>query len=149
LRDEVLTRAAPARDMVQGDTVTRRIALDRDVLRERPALRALVESPQWLALVRYAGASALEPLNYIQTIFSHVRPGAPDPQTRLHADTFHSTVKAWLFLTDIEADGGPLTYVPGSHILTRRRLAWEKRASIAASRNADFQASRGSPRITV
>ena len=147
MRREVMERAAPARDMIQGDTVTRRIALDRRYLRDRPALRAVVEGPEWLGLVRYAGASALEPLNYVQTIFSHVRPGAPDPQTRLHADTFHATVKAWLFLTDVEADGGPLTYVPGSHILTPRRLAWEKRASVAAARNPDFQAARGSPRI--
>jgi hypothetical protein len=149
IRDEVINRPAPARDMAQGDTVTRRAAIDRRMLRDRPALRALVESPEWLALVRYVGASALEPLNYVQTIFSHVRPGKPDPQTNLHADTFHSTVKAWLFLTDVEPDGGPLTYVPGSHLLTRRRLAWERRASIAASHHADYQHSRGSPRITV
>jgi hypothetical protein len=149
LRDEVLNRAAPARDMVQGDTVTRRIAIDRQLLRGRPALQSLVEGPEWLALLRYIGASSLEPLNYIQTIFSRARPGAPDPQTRLHADTFHSSVKAWLFLTDVAADAGPLTYVPGSHILTPRRLAWEKRASIHASGNSDFQSSRGSPRITL
>ncbi|MGH6982271.1 MAG: phytanoyl-CoA dioxygenase family protein, partial [Stellaceae bacterium] len=147
LRDEVLERAAPARDMVQGDTVTRRIAVDAALLRDRPHLRGLGGNPAWLGLIRYVGASALEPLVYIQTIFSHVRPGAPDPQTRFHADTFHSSVKAWLFLTDVAADGGPLVYVPGSHILTPRRLAWEKRVSIRAAASADYQSSRGSPRI--
>ena len=148
LRDEAMSRAAPARDMVQGDTVTRRIALDRALLRDRPALRALAESPEWLGLIRYVGASSLEPLTYIQTIFSRIRSGAPDPQTRLHADTFHSSVKAWLFLTDVAEDGGPLTYVPGSHTLTPRRLAWEKRASIRAAASDDYQSSRGSPRIS-
>jgi hypothetical protein len=49
----------------------------------------LVEDPYWLALIRYAGSSALTPLTYVQTIFSRVRPGAIDPQTLLHADTFH------------------------------------------------------------
>jgi hypothetical protein len=147
LRDEVLNRAAPARDMVQGDTVTRRIAIDRALLRDRPVLRALVEGPEWLGLLRYVGASSLEPLTYIQTIFSRVRPGAPDPQTRLHADTFHSSVKAWLFLHDVAEDAGPLTFVPGSHLLTPRRLAWEKRASIHASSSPDYQSSRGSPRV--
>jgi len=148
LRNEAMGRDAPARDMIQGDTVTRRIALDRVLLRDRPALRALTEDPAWLGLIRYVGASSLEPLTYIQTIFPRVRPGAPDPQTRLHADTFHSSVKAWLFLSDVNAAGGPLTYVPGSHILTPRRLAWEKRASIRAAASADYQSARGSPRIS-
>src|SRR6185437_931842 len=75
LRDEAMNHAAPARDMVQGDTVTRRVALDRALLRDRPALRALAESPEWLGLIRYVGASSLEPLTYIQTIFSRIRPG--------------------------------------------------------------------------
>ena len=48
----------------------------------------------------------------------HACDGPPDPQTALHADTFHPTVKAWLFLTDVAADAGPFTYVPGSHRLT-------------------------------
>lgn len=148
LRHEVMSLAAPARDMIQGDAVTRRIALDRATLRRLPATRALVDGPEWRGLVRYVGASSLEPLNYIQTIFSHARPGSVDPQTRLHADTFHSTVKAWLFLTDVGERDGPLLYVPGSHRLTRRRLAWERRASIRAAGNRDFQSARGSPRIT-
>ena len=50
----------------------------------------------------------------------------------LHADTFHPTVKAWLFLTDVAADAGPFTYVPGSHRPTPQRLAWERRMSLAA-----------------
>jgi hypothetical protein len=95
LRDEVAALAAPAREMIQGDVVTRRIALDADTLARLPAARALVEDPYWLALIRYAASSALTPLTYVQTIFSRVRPGALDPRTLLHADTFHSTVKAW------------------------------------------------------
>src|SRR6185312_6375529 len=75
LRNEAMGRDAPARDMIQGDTVTRRIALDRVLLRDRPALRALTEDPAWLGLIRYVGASSLEPLTYIQTIFPRVRPG--------------------------------------------------------------------------
>src|ERR1700694_3362140 len=58
-------------------------------------------------------------------------PGPPDPQTALHADTFHPTVKAWLFLTDVAADAGPFTYVPGSHRLTPERLPLEMRSSPA------------------
>ena len=58
---------------------------------------ALFAPPQWLGLVRYVGSFMLEPLVYIQTIFSHVRKAEPDPQTRLHADAFHPSVKAWFF----------------------------------------------------
>ena len=39
-------------------------------------------------------------------------------------------MKAWLFLTDVARDEGPLTYIPGSHRLTPARLAWEKQKSL-------------------
>jgi hypothetical protein len=132
---------------VQGDAVTRRIALDRCALSVLPAVRAMVESPEWLGLVRYIGSSLLEPLVYIQTIFAHTLEAAPDPQTRLHADTFHPTVKAWLFLTETGEDDGPFIYVPGSHRPSRRRLAWERQTSLTARHSGDTQAARGSPRI--
>jgi hypothetical protein len=147
LKTEVLSLAAPARDMIQGDTVTRRIALDARTLARLPDVRALVESREWLGLVRYVGSSALAPLTYIQTIFSHVRETAADPQTRLHSDTFHPTVKAWFFLTDVGEDAGSFIYVPGSHRLTAERLDWEKRMSISASQSQDRYTRRGSFRI--
>lgn len=148
LKEQVLSFRGPVRHQLQGDALTRRIALDRRVLAHLPALRGLVESPQWLGLVRYVGSYMLEPLIYIQTIFSHVREAEPDPQTRLHADAFHPSVKAWFFLTDVGEDEGPFIYVPGSHQPTLRRLAWERKASMTAARNADFQSARGSLRIT-
>ena len=73
------------------------------------------------------------PMVYLQTILSGARPGPPDPQTDLHTDTFHPTVKAWLFLNDVAADAMPFVYVPGSHLLTPQRLDWERRMAIAAS----------------
>ena len=91
----ILSLQAPARQMIQGDTMTRRIALDRAALAKAPRTRALLDSPEWLGLIRYVGSSALQPIHYVQTIMSHVRDAPPDPQTNLHADTFHPTVKAW------------------------------------------------------
>ncbi|HXC89311.1 MAG TPA: phytanoyl-CoA dioxygenase family protein [Stellaceae bacterium] len=149
VKRQALELAAPARQQQQGDAITRRIALDRWALSRLPALQAMLESPEWLGLVRYVGSSRLEPLVYIQTIFAQACAAPPDPQTRLHADTFHPTVKAWFFLTDTCAEDGPFVYVPGSHRPTRRRLAWERRKSLTARRSADFQAARGSPRITL
>src|SRR5205823_10881813 len=78
----------------------------------------------------------------------HVRQAPPDPQTRLHADAFHPSVKAWFFLTDAAEEDGPFIYVPGSHRPTRRRLGWERRESMTAARSSDFQSARGSLRIT-
>ena len=148
LKEQVLRFRGPVRHQLQGDAMTRRIALDRRTLAHLPALRGLLESSQWLGLVRYIGSYMLEPLVYIQTIFSHVRDAPPDPQTRLHADAFHPSVKAWFFVTDVAEEDGPFIYVPGSHRPTRRRLSWERRASMTAARSADFQSSRGSLRIT-
>ena len=147
LREEALALAAPAREMIQGDAVTRRIALDAAALARSPALACFAADPRWLALIRYAGSSALEPIAYIQTIFSRIVPGALDPQTHLHADTFHPTVKAWFFLTDVAAEDGPFTYVPGSHRPTPERLAWEHAVSIGARAAADNETREGSFRI--
>src|SRR5215204_4109143 len=148
LEREILSLRAPARQMIQGDTMTRRIALDRSVLARAPRVLALLHSPEWLGLIRYVGSSALQPIHYVQTIMSHVRNAPPDPQTNLHADTFHPTVKAWLFLTDVAEDEGPFVYVPGSHRLTPERLAWEQAKSVAAAGDADRLSARGSFRIT-
>jgi hypothetical protein len=148
LKEQVLSFRAPVRHQLQGDALTRRIALDHGTLAKLPALRTMVDSPEWLGLVRYVGSYMLEPQVYIQTIFSHVRDAPPDPQTRLHADAFHPSVKAWFFLTDVAEEDGPFIYVPGSHRPTRRRLSWEHRASMTAARSPDFQSARGSLRIT-
>jgi hypothetical protein len=134
LVDQVRALRAPAREMVEGDTITRHIALDPSVLARAPAARALLDRPEWRNLIAYGGSSAAAPMVYVQTVISGAVPGPADPQTDLHTDTFHPTVKAWLFLTDVAPDEMPFVYVPGSHRLTPQRLDWERRMSIAASR---------------
>lgn len=133
LVSQIRALRAPAREMIEGDTVTRHIALDPAALDRVPVARRLLTLPQYRNLISYAGSSAAMPMVYVQTIFSGVNDGPPDPQTDLHTDTFHPTVKAWLFLTDVEPDAMPFVYVPGSHRLTPQRLEWERRMSIAAS----------------
>ncbi len=146
LRDLILSTAAEAREMVQGDTITRRISLGDPSLRDAPAVRALIDNPRWRALLRYVASYDAEPLIYVQTILARHIEGPPDPQTNLHADTFHPTMKAWLYLTDVAADDGPLRYVPGSHRLTPARIAWEHKLSLEAAER-DQLSARGSPRI--
>ncbi|MCB1377822.1 MAG: phytanoyl-CoA dioxygenase family protein [Alphaproteobacteria bacterium] len=148
LRDEALAFRGPAREMIQGDTITRRIALDGPALSAMPRVAALLRRPDWRGLMRYVGSFDQEPLYYIQTILSHVKEGAPDPQTNFHADTFHPSVKAWFFLTDVTEDEGPFCYVPGSHRLTPERLAWERDMSLAAAQQADSYSARGSFRAS-
>jgi hypothetical protein len=146
LQAAALSYRGPAREMVQGDTITRRIAIDPAALAAIPDAQRLIDDPRWRGLNRYVGSFDSEPLTYIQTILARRREGPPDPQTHFHADTFHPTVKAWLFLTDVAEEDGPLAYVPGSHRLTPARIAWERAMSLRAA-GADRLSSRGSFRI--
>jgi hypothetical protein len=135
------------REIGEGDTILRKIALDPKTLAALPALGRLLRHPEWRGLIRYIGSRDAEPVVWIQSILRHAHEGPADPQTALHADTFHPTVKAWLFLTDVAADAGPFTYVPGSHRLSPERLDWERRMSLAAPSSRDADTPQGSFRI--
>jgi hypothetical protein len=147
LRRQVEAYRGPLREIGEGDTILRKIALDPKTLAALPALRRVLRNPEWRGLIRYIGSRDAEPVVWIQSILRHAHNGTPDPQTALHADTFHPTVKAWLFLTDVAADAGPFTYVPGSHRLTPERLAWERRMSLTAPSSRDPEIRQGSFRI--
>jgi hypothetical protein len=144
---QVKAYRGPLREISEGDTIMRKIALDRRALSELPALGAVLRSREWHGLIRYAGSRDAEPVVWVQSILRHACAGPVDPQTLLHADTFHPTVKAWLFLTDVAEDAGPFTYVPGSHRLTTERLAWERRMSLSARASPNAEDRQGSFRI--
>lgn len=147
LEMEVRACRHPTTDMVQGDTVTARVLLDGRVLGDMPAARAVLADRRYRRLLGYVAGRCRVPGQWIQTIHSGVRLDQPDPQRRLHSDTFHPTMKAWLFIDDVDARNGPFTYVPGSHRLTRARLAWEYRQSLAGAELPELYAARGSLRI--
>lgn len=147
LVDQLHAYRGPARETTQGDSMTRRIALDPRAVAAIPAARAVLKHPVWRGLIRYVGAAGVEPVNYVQTILTRIDQSAPDPQQSLHADTFFPTVKAWLFLTDVAEDAAPFTYVPGSNRLTPERLAWEKAKSLGAATSSCRLTARGSFRI--
>jgi hypothetical protein len=144
LRGQLQAYRGPSREIAEGDTIMRKIALGRNARAALPALATVLGSPEWRGLIRYIGSRDAEPVVWIQSILRHAVDGPPDPQTALHADTFHPTVKAWLFLTDVAADAGPFTYVPGSHRLTHERLAWERRMSLIAPTSPDADTRQGS-----
>ena len=144
---EVKAHRGTARETQQGDTVTRRIALDPKTLARLPAVLKAIELPAFQGITRYVNSFDIEPMLYVQTILTHIRKGSPDPQLKLHSDAFQPSVKAWLFLTDVEERCAPFVYVPGSHKPTKARLAWEKAMSIAVSGEGERLSRRGSFRI--
>ena len=147
LRAQVEQFRGGMRETVQGNAVTRRTALSPDVLARLPAVAKVLTMAGWRGPVRYAASYDAEPITYIQTILTHATAGPDDPQCILHADTFHPTVKAWLFLTDVAEDEGPFTYVAGSHRLTAERRAWERRMSLGMADQPDRLTQRGSFRV--
>ena len=147
LRKELFNREFDSRQQQQGDTITRRVPIGPELLQQLPELRRLLESDRWRALLAYVASTKSKPLYYIQTILTGHAEGALDPQLELHSDTFHPSLKAWLFLTDVTDDQAPLTYVAGSHRLTPQRLGWERARSVSI-KQADRLSQRGSLRVT-
>jgi len=148
LLDELPNVQGQAREMRQGDTLTQRMLLSAQALADTPLLRAVVQSRALNDRLMYAEAKAHLPLIYLQRIRNgHAGGDRVDPQKTLHADTFHPTMKAWLYLQDVTEDIGPLTYVPGSHRLTTGRLAFEYDRSLIARSQPDRYSEKGSFRL--
>ncbi len=146
LKQSLSSRAWPAREMTQGDTITRRTAINQDVLQESAPLRQFL-GQKWLkSLFRYVASYDKEPLLYIQSISKKPAREA-DPQTAMHSDTFHPSMKAWYFLNEVKAGEGAFTYVRGSHRLTPERLAWEHAKAQTLPEQGDKMSRRGSFRI--
>lgn len=147
LRRAILGYCAPAREMRQGDAITRRMAVDPAMLEAIPELRRFLARQDVTALFHYIASFRIAPLHYVQTVVSHCGGDEADPQQALHADSFHASMKAWLFLNPVRNEDGPFTYVRGSHRFTAERRAWEHRRSLADPRSIDRLSARGSPRV--
>ncbi|MCL5777648.1 phytanoyl-CoA dioxygenase family protein [Limibaculum sp. FT325] len=147
LSEETSALRLPAREIREGQTVTRQLLLTPRTLARLPQTRAVVGGRGINDLVRYAGATASAPVWFYQTVIADPARSEADPQTELHSDTFFPTSKAWLFLHDVGEEDGPFAYVPGSHRLTPRRRAWEHRASIDAADDPRSNHRGGSLRL--
>lgn len=148
LSEEVEASVFEAREMKQGDTVTRFITLSPAVLRRTPQLETFVNGDLFQGLMRYVGAGNIDPLVTLHTVLTTPGKGRPDPQQTFHSDTFHSTAKSWFFLRDVAVEDGPFSYVPGSHRLTKARLEWEYEQSLTAASSPIHPHSRGSFRAS-
>lgn len=132
---------------IQGGAATRRILLEPEVLKKMPALIKVTRDSTFLRLLKFGAAKNERPILYIQQIVNGDTPDTPDPQKKLHSDTFHPTMKAWLFLEDVDENMGPFTYVPGSNRLTIKRIKWEYRRSVDRAARGDSYSDRGSLRV--
>jgi hypothetical protein len=73
--DEVKGLLVEAREMKEGDAVTRRIPLAPETLKRMPALKQVLDGPAWYGLTRYVSSFEVEPVVYIQTVLTHVGHG--------------------------------------------------------------------------
>ncbi len=144
IRLEINQHEGEARQMLQGDTATQRILLDDKALEGKPVLSLLCNDKKLLHPLAYAAAKVTPPLLYVQRIRNGVRNKGVDPQKTMHADTFHPTMKAWIFLEDVPQEKGPFTYVRGSNRMNWPRIKWEYYRSLTAAKNPDGYSEKGS-----
>ena len=145
LRQEVQAVAGRnSRRIQEGDTLTELALVDDEALETSPELARLLQDPRLLGMANFIGARLKHPFCQIQTIARDFAVNTSDPQKFTHSDTFHPTLKGWFFLDDVDADRAPFHYVPGSHRLTPKRLAWEHRQSLQARSSPDPHVAAGS-----
>lgn len=109
-------------DRFDGGTLNRFVAIDALT----PLAARAIRDPRLSALSAMSAGALPRPERFwiYETIHGD-EAAAPDLQKELHRDTFHSTIKLWLFLEDVRPEDGPFEYVVGSHRPTRSRLRWE------------------------
>lgn len=151
LLDEINKTNFERVDMHQGSAITRRSMIDDIDLKSCPALQKAKNDKRMLNLIRYVASYYGQPLITLQTVLAKPSENnkSIDPQTKVHSDTFHPTAKAWLFLSDVNIDDGPFSYVVGSHKFTKERYDWEKEISISYDKAENTNSRGGSLRISV
>ncbi|TXH77562.1 MAG: phytanoyl-CoA dioxygenase [Thiothrix sp.] len=148
IETEIRNFHGEVRECQQGDTQNHRILLDPETLAKLPYTQQLLSDQAFKRLLRYTAGHRRMPFFHIEQVRNGVATAGSDPQKSLHTDTFHPTMKFWLFLDDVDEHNGPFTYIPGSNQLTRQRLTWEYHTSQRAYRHPDSYSARGSFRFS-
>lgn len=131
----------------QGDTRTEFVFLDTARQQALPASQKLAENRSLKKLMRYVAACGLTPWMDFLKVVNRGGAREGDPQKYFHSDTFHPTMKAWLFLEDVTAEKGPFEYICGSNKLNWQRIKWEYQQSIGVREEGAKYARRGSLRV--
>lgn len=131
-------------DRFDGSTLNRFVALD-----DLPHASRAVRDPRLVSLASMAAGfrTRAERFWLYETVQGD-EARAPDLQKELHRDTFHSTIKLWLFLDDVRLEDGPFEYVLGSHRATSARLRWERARAVERC-GRDVRSRGGAFRIGV
>jgi len=118
-------------DRFDGGTLNRFLEIEERL----PVTAAAIREPRVARICTYASGFRHRPSRFhvYLTVHGDERLN-PDPQRATHRDTFHSTVKLWLFLDEVRAADGPLEYVVGSHRIDAARRRWEYARALAATR---------------
>ena len=145
---EIRNFQGEVRECQQGDTQNHRILLDPATLAQLPYTQQLLNNQDFKRLLRYTAGHRRMPFFHIEQVRNGIKAEGQDPQKTLHTDTFHPTMKFWLYLDDVDEHNGPFTYIPTSNQLTRQRLAWEYQTSQMAYRHPDSYSARGSFRFS-
>ncbi len=144
IQNEFLDYSGETHRYVQGDTATEKVQISPNINPCFPTTHSLLGNKNLLCILRYCSATLDPCLVYFQAIRHHIKDGKSDPQKKLHIDTFHPTMKAWLYLVDVSKENGPFYYVPGSNKLTWKRISWEYKKSLENSKSKTGGAFRAS-----
>ena len=136
------------REARQGNTLTQRAALSPDVLSSYPNIQKVLFNKTYQRLARFTSGHLRDPLYYIEEIKNQYCKGANDPQKMFHHDTFHPSMKSWLFIDDVDDKSGPFTFVPRSHKLDWKRIKWEYKMSCVAQDAKNNMHAKGSTRYS-
>ncbi len=132
----------------EGTTRTCRVRLTPENFASLPNCHTAVKDERLNNYIKYCAGKKDPLVFYLQIIQNLWRKGIDDVQRNLHADTFHPTVKYWLYISDVNLDLSPLNYVEGSNRLTFKRLVWEYKKSLIAKEARDGGTEQGSFRIS-
>lgn len=128
-------------DRWDGDTLNRFLFIDDS----QPQTKAAATEAMKLAALAIGVRAAASRVQIYQTVHGSGDPSNFDIQKVLHRDTFHSALKFWLFLEDVELEHGPFVYVKGSHRMNLARYRWEYARAKKACRDKSGSSFRIHP----
>ncbi len=148
LENEIRAFDGEVREAKQGNTLTQRAVLSPEVLAEYPEIKKTLFSKHFQRLARFTSGHMRDPLYYLEEIKNEYSSGQSDPQKMFHHDTFHPSMKCWLFIGDVAENSGAFTFIPRSHRLDWKRIKWEYKMSVVAQDDKNNMHARGSTRYS-